>query len=951
MIGFLQALTFTTPLALGALLALPVIWWLLRFTPPRPQTVRFPPLRLLLELVNREEQPDRTPWWLMALRLAIAALLIVGVAHPFFAPGQVSTLGNEPLLLVVDDSWAAAGTWDKRQTILTELIDGARKADATVTLATSVPALRNPGLEPATAETALALAAALQPKALDPDRMGLLARLDAAFKNATALRVVWLSDGLDDGKAQDFATGLSKLAQGNATVEAIVPETAELPLALTTPAIDGGRIRVTALRASSSASLETKTVARAGNGRSLGEVNLTFRPGQGKAEAAIELPIELRNDIQRIEIEGERNAAATYLMDDRWRRKSIGLMSGESRETAQPLLSPLYYVSRALEPYGDMGTPADAFALKQSLEGGLSMLILADIGVLSGDTQAIVREWVERGGVLLRFAGPRLAGAIVEGTDPLLPVTLREGGRALGSALSWETPQAMQDFPAKSPFAGLALDDTIRIERQVLAEPDNELSAKVWAMLDDGTPLVTAKREGKGLVVLFHVTANADWSNLPLTGLFVEMLRRVLDLAPKASGGAIAGAGENSVEATAFAPYRALSGSGDLIDPAPETLPIAAIAIDKITASAATPAGLYRRGSQERSINIVRAGDALTPIGALPAGVARRDLSPLPAQALAPFAFAAAFFLFLLDCLAALLLGGGLGRSPGGGLGRSPGGGLSRLGTRGATAAILFAVLLQFPHSAHADALEDFAMRSVLETHIAYVITGDAEIDRVSEEGLKGLGLILDDRTSVEAGEPIGVNIERDEIVFFPLLYWPVRADASVPSAEALARIDAYMKNGGTIFFDLREDGAGANALTGGGSAAADALSRMLAKLDIPPLEPVPPEHVLTKTFYLMQSFPGRYDQGPLWVERADTQGASTGNADGVSSIIIGSNDYAGAWALDSNGEPLYAAIPGTGRQREMAFRAGINIVIYALTGNYKTDQVHVPALLERLGQ
>jgi len=537
--------------------------------------------------------------------------------------------------------------------------------------------------------------------------------------------------------------------------------------------------------------------------------------------------------------------------------------------------------------------------------------------------------------VLLRFAGPRLAGAVAEGADPLLPVTLREGGRALGSALSWETPQPMQDFQAQSPFAGLATDPTVRVSRQVLAEPDADLSAKVWAVLEDGTPLVTAKRDGKGLVVLFHVTANADWSNLPLTGLFVEMLRRVLDLAPRASGGTVAGLRENPGEAAAFTPYRALSGTGDLVDPAPETLPIAAAAFDKASASPATPAGLYRRGSGERAINIVGVRNELMVIGSLPSEVARRDLTPLPAQPLAPYAFAAAFLLFLLDCLAALFLGGGL----------------TRFRQRSAAAVILLAAFLPFTDAAYADAAEDFAMRSALETHIAYVITGDAEIDRVSEEGLRGLNLILKERTSVEVGEPMGVNIERDEIVFFPLLYWPVKSDTSTPSAEALARIDAFMKNGGTILFDLREDSVGTNALLGGASASAEALTRMLAKLDIPPLEPVPPDHVLTKAFYLMQSFPGRYDQGPLWAERPDTQGTSAGNADGVSAIIIGSNDYAGAWALDANGEPLYAAVPGTGRQREMAFRAGINIVMYALTGNYKADQVHVPDLLERLGQ
>jgi hypothetical protein len=242
-------------------------------------------------------------------------------------------------------------------------------------------------------------------------------------------------------------------------------------------------------------------------------------------------------------------------------------------------------------------------------------------------------------------------------------------------------------------------------------------------------------------------------------------------------------------------------------------------------------------------------------------------------------------------------------------------------------------------------------MRNALETRLAFVITGDAAIDEASEQGLKGLGEILRERTSVEARDPIGIHIERDEIVFFPLIYWPVKPDATVPSDAALARMDAYMKGGGTIFFDLREDGAGSDALSGGATASSDALRRILAKLDIPPLEPVPEGHVLTKSFYLLDRFPGRYDGGKLWVERSDSEGASSGTTDGVSAIIIGSNDYAAAWAMDGSREPLYAVIPGSDRQREFAFRTGVNIVMYALTGNYKADQVHVPALLERLGQ
>jgi hypothetical protein len=130
--------------------------------------------------------------------------------------------------------------------------------------------------------------------------------------------------------------------------------------------------------------------------------------------------------------------------------------------------------------------------------------------------------------VLVRFAGPRLAG----GNDDLVPVELRRGDRALGSALAWEQAQPLAPFPESSPFAGLQLDDTVEVNRQVLAEPTVDLYDKVWASLADGTPLVTAAGAATACIVLVHVTANAEWSNLPLSGLFVEMLNRIVELAP-----------------------------------------------------------------------------------------------------------------------------------------------------------------------------------------------------------------------------------------------------------------------------------------------------------------------------------------------------------------------------------------------------------------------------------
>jgi hypothetical protein len=246
-----------------------------------------------------------------------------------------------------------------------------------------------------------------------------------------------------------------------------------------------------------------------------------------------------------------------------------------------------------------------------------------------------------------------------------------------------------------------------------------------------------------------------------------------------------------------------------------------------------------------------------------------------------------------------------------------------------------------------ADAQADAAMQASLETHLAYVVTGDPEVDRLSHAGLFGLSEVLRQRTSVEPAEPLPVDIERDEILVFPLLYWPITPTQKPLSDAAVQRVTTFMRTGGTILFDTRDAGTGPGfGPQAGGGENAQALRMLLSRIDMPPLSPVPPEHVLTKSFYLMQSFPGRYDRGRVWVElRPD------GLNDGVSPVIIGGNDWAAAWATDEQGRPIAAVVPGGNRQREMAWRFGVNVVMYVLTGNYKADQVHVPAILERLGQ
>ena len=702
-----------------------------------------------------------------------------------------------------------------------------------------------------------------------------------------------------------------------------------------------GALTVKVLRATGGPT-ETGTVRALDlKGLPLGDAAFSFKDGERETDAELTLPVEIRNDIARLEIASERSAGAVALLDKRWRRRSIGIITGSSSDTAQPLLASTYYLTRALGPFADVrladrGSPSQA--VSQFIEQRLPMLILADVGNVAEARDQLTR-WIEEGGVLVRFAGPRLAAA----DDDLVPVKLRRGGRVLGGSLSWEQPQQLNAFSRESPFFGMTVPTDVTVSRQVLAEPDATLTERTWATLADGTPLVTAQRRGKGLVVLFHVTADTRWSDLPLSGTFVEMLKRIVSLAGSVTAADGSGASGRAAREV-LPPTRVLDGFGIFGPPPPTARPVPASFGGRATFD--HPPGFYGPPEGLLAVNALAPADRLAPLDVSALNARREAYRMSEPEDLRGPILLAALALLALDALVIFLLSGGM----------------RQLLRRRAVATALVigflgTALLASPH-AFAQSSDDQALKATLETRLAYVITGDAEVDRISKAGLQGLTLFLAQRTALEAGEPVGLDPARDELAFYPLIYWPIVPSAPKPTREALEHIDAYMKQGGTVLFDTR-DAVEAPLGTGGDTRGPcmQALRAILSSLDIPELEPVRRDHVLTKTFYLLKDFPGRFSSGQLWVEalaaaNEDEPASRPARAgDGVSSIIISSNDFAGAWAMRQDGQAMLPLVSAEPRQREFAFRAGVNIVMYTLTGNYKADQVHVPALLERLGQ
>ena len=942
------ALGFLSPWMLIALGILPLLWLLLRLTPPRPLRLDFPPTRLLVGLEERQKTPARTPWWLTLLRLLLAALIILALAEPVLRPDARLTAGSGPLLIIMDNGWASAADFETRRAVAEAAIAEAGRDGRPVALVATAEKSAD-ALPPGAAADASALLGAIDARPYPVSRDAIASRLEELY-GENSVEVLWLAGSLDYGRAADLASLLERIGASGRLVLSGRPLTVLRP-----PENSADRVRIPVSRLGAIAS-STVIAGFDAEDRRIVETSVDL-PAGGNAIAEIALPAELRNELTRFALVDEASAAAVQLLDGRWRRKTVGLVVGEAANNAQPLLEPLTYVDRALAGRADLLRPATAStsdALAGLIDRRASMIVLTETGNLPPETGGKLLAWINAGGTLVRFASSRLAAS----NETLLPVPLREGERALGGSLSWAEPQAIGEFAETGPFAAIEIPRDVRINRQILADPNGLIGAEIWAELTDGTPLVTARSTGKGRIVLFHVTADPRWSNLPISGAFVQMLTAIADSAQIVTADAAAvatattpGASAQDQPAAQTAPQTAapwkplslLNGYGRLTTPPPGAVLVADIT--DASPSRETPPGLYDRAGTVRALNTISAATPLTPLTASSLGWSGtvQSLEPRQSIPLWPLILALAATLAVFDALAVLFLSGRL----------LP----ARLPTRAATAAaiiVTFALLAPQPAGAQDQSADEF-LAAALKTRLAYVLTGDDLIDETSRAGLIGLTTYLRERTALEPGEPAAVDLASNDLVFYSFLYWPVTADADVPPADIMAKIDTFMKSGGTIVFDTRDAGGAIIPGLFAASEETERLREILAFVDVPPLEPVPPDHVLTKAFYLLSEFPGRWRGSDLWVESL-SENPQAGNrpargGDGVSPIIITGNDMAAAWALSADGRYLYPTVPSDPRQRELAYRSGVNIVMYTLTGNYKADQVHIPALLERLGQ
>ncbi len=912
-------LQFASPWFLAALAGLPILWWLLKLTPPKAKSLNFGGLYFLQKISNEEKTSNKLPLWLLILRLAIIACLILAFSEPFYKKSnflQTETTGKTVIVLI-DNGWASAQNWTSMKNQASTLIKEAGKNDQQIILkALFDEGEADIGVTPF--ENALSNLNQITPQVLPEslkDYESLKNELESFTRNSNSV-IFYLNDGLSFETENEFIRDLNNSAtlkifdnSEEANILSLHRSAYQgaLELTVTNKGIQDSAVSQNLLQFNDDSQLINSQILAINDDEELNRVTLN-------AESSILRQTTLTT------LESQNHAGAKIWNKSNQVEKTIGLLQGKSKEGSDQLeyLSPYFYIEKALAPYHEVIKGELSDVIEKS-----NVIILANSTDLKENDVEPLRNWINEGGIFIRFADENLATGMFK---ELSPVNLRITGREFDTAFSWQDPQEIQDYPNNSLFAAYRVPNDIEVKRQILAEPSLDLNDKTLASLEDGTPMITASQEELGWLVLYHIDATPQWSNLPISGHFIEQLNALSQLSTNTVTTNASGDGKRI-----FRLIQEIGFQGKLNAATQKGLSIELPLANNFEISKETPAGVYENeNGQLYNLNFgATASKDIRLSVALPSRLNVMNYTNDKDIEFKPYFLMAGLILLLIDWIYMLSYQG-----------------IFRRFTFGALF-LLFSLSFNPSQTMAADPVP-----YTDGIYLAYIKSGDPNIDRLAEAGLTGLMSETIKRTSADLKGVVGINLESDPLYPYPLIYWPLKnsgVNTNYLSNKTSAKLSHYFANGGLLFIDTRDQylfSSNSDDLIelNYQNNASNRLQTLFNNIDIPPMKKMAKDHVLARSFYLLENYPGLYKNGGLWI----AEQSKTIN-DGVSPLIVGSNDWISAWAVDQNNQPMINVPVGGNYQREISYRFGINLILYALTGNYKEDQIHIPFILERL--
>ncbi len=606
---------FASPWMLATLPpALLIGFMLMRSIERRPKEVSFPAMFILEMLDDTERDPDRMPWWQQMINYGAISAAVMGAAGPTWnAPDTFSAEG--PVILAVDNGWDSSDNWDDVMQKARDVVKQAYNEKREIILVQMAAPENAQGYSissPMDALIALQSLENVEPMPWMVDYTALSEGVNA-MENGQYGGAFWLGSGLAHDGVQEFVAEL----QSKAPLYYFENDSESLPVVLDGAEFDKGDYRLSIQRPYDSDALDIRVAGYAQDGTMLAAYDYHFSEGQRKIDVQFDVPElsssqSISSEIFRFSVEGEKNAAAHIIVDDQWKPRSVGLVV-QNRAESESLLSESRFIKTALASHAEtiLG------GVEELVESGdVSVLVVPDAVTISGVAATKIKDWVEQGGTLVRFAGPNMARD-AHTNDPLLPLDLRQGVRGFSRDVSGMAAAGVKGriggFDDQSPLRGIARDSDIQIEKQVMVQPGPDVEDKVWATLDDGTPLISADKRGEGQVVLFHTTANTAWGDLSLSDNFVDMLVGIVASAKSIQN-------EDDLDISDMSPMLTMDGFGVLGTPPGYAQNLQSLPCE---VSSVNPPGLYGGSLSALACNLSTSLDDLQITGDLDDNVQR----------------------------------------------------------------------------------------------------------------------------------------------------------------------------------------------------------------------------------------------------------------------------------------------------------------------------------------
>ena len=893
---FFSKIFFTYPFFLLAFFLFPFIWRFLKTVPPSPKLKKFPAIVFLAKNKSMDNKPEKNSNLIVVLRLLLLSFIILGFSQP-----QINRSNNDIVsnLIIIDNSRFSSLAWKSTINKITQLILENNNEQNNFSIITTTESTKNNlfYLHGKNSSEILESLSSLKPFPWDPNYSLLKKKINNFEKKFD--NIYWFTEPID---IKDKTGLFDELSKNNIKIFNINEEKIPPIIKFKSQKNDNFNFEIFhPLKIFNEGTIDCYSFDNRLLFKTSFKTNLIQQQNFYVSEVQLAVPSSLKNKIDYFRFNNINSSSTKVFLSETQKKKTVGIIETNQNNQTLNFDSGNYFVEKALKTNFEIKKNS----FDKILDKEIKLLFVDDQFINYDESIEELEKWINDGGTLVKFAGENFIKDIESLSHKKLRSAFSLTGKkiSIGGKLSLKQSLNLLEVSDESPLHGLEIPNEIEITKYIESSPSSSYrNINVWLRLENGTPLISSISQSKGQIILFHIPCNTTWSNLTLSYFFVDILQKIVDQSK----------GVKLRENRTLKPFKNLDAFGELVDPSPQSLNITNINMLKtLKINFNHPPGLYKDVYGIYALNSGRSNQLKFKLSRFNNKISFDQKYNEKNINLRNSLFVLAIFLFITDTIVTLFSRQLLNFKK-----------------------LIFSIFFLFLSISLELKAEKIEISEISENKIGYILNGNPEIDEVSYNGLKNLSDIITQKTAAIFTDPKSIDLKKDKLFSFPLIYWATNTEVkSLPK-----KIKQYINDGGLLLIDCK--------LNQDEIIIDKCLKRFetLLESNFPGnLEILNKSHAIAKSFYLLKNFPGRRNE-PVFFFKSNSL-----KFDNASSVVFGNNDWTGAWAKNNEDDFLFPILENNPNQRNMSFRFGLNLLIYSLTGNYKTDQVHIPEILKRM--